>query len=289
MVDINVVALNDAVEITEKESNLKLQKMENEIDGVRKESFALGVLQKINYDNAHNELIKYATLYQIKQKKEYKDNGMTWEQFCEATGETVRNVDRILKDIEPLYDKFSDKLVNLLEVPFNKIKYLGKSISDNLSKIEDGVLVIDNTKIPLTPDNKEEIEAAIDTLIETHKQEKQALKKDLVKYKKHADKIVEEETKGLKVERDALIREVERLKPFDITEMDSTWSGEHLDKLMMICADFEVNARKFMIDERLHEDMKSQAKGDRIIDTLYRMARQLKSDWDEAFNTDIEE
>ena len=289
MVDIHVEALNDAVDVAEKTSNFKLQKMQNEMAAVREESKALGVLQKIKYDNSHNELLKYAMLYQIKQKKEYKQGGMTWEQFCEAAGESVRNVDRTLKDLRPIYNHFSDNLSDFLNIPFSKIKYLGRSFSDNLSENENGDLVIDDTPIPLTSDNKEEIEAAIDTWIETHKKEKQTLQKKLDRTTKNQDKIIEEETKGLKVERDALVKEVERLKPLDIEEKDSTWSVEHMEKLLEIMADFEAHARKFMIDKRLHKDMTSQAKAEQFIDIVYRMARGLKQDWDDEFNQDIEE
>src|SRR6056297_686086 len=102
-----------------------------ELDMIREESKALGVLQKINYDQAHNELLKYAMLYQVRESKEYKAGGLTWEQFCEEVGEPKRTVNEKLKDIGPLVDNFQASLAHFSSVPFNKIRYLGKELSKN--------------------------------------------------------------------------------------------------------------------------------------------------------------
>ena len=91
----------------------------SEIDIIREESKALGVLQKINYDQAHNELLKYAMLYQVRESKEYKACGLTWEQFCNEIGESKRTVNDKLKDIAPLVDNFQAILAHFSNVPFN--------------------------------------------------------------------------------------------------------------------------------------------------------------------------
>lgn len=285
MKDVNVEAMNAAVDMATREAETKLARMEAEIEAIREESRALGILQKISYDNAHNELLKYAMLYQIKQSKEYKKDGMTWEQFCEAAGENVRNVHRVLKDLKPVYDRFSDNLSCFLSVPLNKIRYLGKEFSDNLSENKDGHLILGEEKIPLTPDNKDEIEAAIDTLIESHKKEKQTLKKQVKRYKNQSDKVVAEEVKGLTAERDALVKEVARLKEFDPAEKDISWAEAYLAELKDLVAQFEVGVRRMVMDERLHEAMDLQAQCQVFIDTMVRQARGLQQDWDAEFNT----
>lgn len=288
MKDITVAAMEDAADITAREANVKLEKMQNEIEAIREESRALGVLQKINYDNAHNELLKYVTLYHVKQNKEYKKGGMTWDQFCEATGEQRRTVENKLKDIRPFVEAFSENFSGLAKVPFNKIRLLGRTVSENFSEIKNGNLIIDDTQIALTPDNKDEIEAAIDTLIETHKKEQKELKSKLARAKKNTDKIIEEETKGLITERDALIKEVERLKPLDIADMDITWCEDHLKEMTGLCVDFEKMARKMIADKRLHEDMHVQAKCESMINLMARACRDLQREWDEEFNADGE-
>src|SRR6056297_1477881 len=126
-----------------------------ELDMIREESKALGVLQKINYDQAHNELLKYAMLYQVRESKEYKAGGLTWEQFCEEVGELRRSIDRKLKDIEPFVDNFQDKLSQFSKIPFNKIRYLGKIMGqdwDNLSQNTGNSIIINEKSIPITPE-----------------------------------------------------------------------------------------------------------------------------------------
>ncbi len=163
-----------------------MNKTEINIDIIREESKALGILQKINYDNAHNEFLEYAVLYNVKESKKYKSGGLTWKEFCESLGKNVRNVDRTLSDISPLIKHFSDKLSDLSGLNLNKIRSLGKSVSDNLSEIENGSIVIDNKAIQLIPDNKDEIEAAIDSMVEKHKQEKKAIAAEKEKARKEA-------------------------------------------------------------------------------------------------------
>ncbi len=287
MADINVDALNDAVDITEKVSNLKLQKMESEIGAIREEARALGVLQKINYDNAHNELLKYVTFYHIKQNKEYQKGGMTWDQFCEATGEQRRTVENKLKDVRPFVEDFSEKFSGLAKMPFNKIRQLGRAVSENFSEIKDGCLILGEEKIPLTPDNKEEIEAAIDTLIETHKTEKLALKKDLKKYKKQTDRIVAEETKALTHERDALIREVDRLKPFDVTQKDREWCKEQFQGLVKAMAGLSAVCHPLLMDDRMDGDRTLQAEAYKYITEAEGLLEDLRRLWVDRF-TELE-
>jgi hypothetical protein len=156
----------------QEQANEKLAKMENEMEAVRDEARATGILQKISYDQAHNELLKYAIIYQIKQKKAYNKVGLTWEDFCRSLGESRRNIEDKLKDLSPLYDAFSEKTAVLAGVPFNKIRYLGKSLSGkpaDFAGFDDGSLIIDGVRIPLTPENKDDIEAAIDAMKESQK------------------------------------------------------------------------------------------------------------------------
>jgi len=284
MKSVDAEAMDDVYELAKKDSEARLAEMEKQVCAIREESRVIGVLQKINYDQAHNELIKYAMFFQVRQRKEYKKEGMTWEQFCEAAGENVRNVNRILKDVRPIYDQFQDNLSCFSEVNFNKIKYLGRSLQDNLS--QNGELILGEEHIPLTPDNKDEIEAAIDTLIESHKKEQKDLKAKLNKARKNTERIIEEETKGLKAERDALVKEVGRLKEFDPAEKDISWAEKYLSELKGLVAQFDVGVRRMVMDERLHDAMDVQARCQVFIDTMVRQARGLQRDWDSEFNSD---
>jgi hypothetical protein len=153
----------------QEQANEKLTKMENEMEAKLDQAGAIGILQKIGYDQAHNELLKYVVLYQIKEKKAYKKGGMTWENFCRFLfNESYKTIDRTLDDLSSLYSAFSDKLSDLAGVPFNKIRYLGKNFGQSVQN-DDGDLLIDGVRIPLIPENKDDIEAAIDAMKESQK------------------------------------------------------------------------------------------------------------------------
>ncbi len=284
MMDVETEAMNDVYDLTKKDSEEKLQKMRDEMEAAKEDARILGALQTLNYQQAHNDLIKYSLFYQIRQTKEYKKEGMTFEKFCEAAGDNIRNVQRVLKDLRSVYDQFSGNLSCFLNIPFNKIRYLGRVESGNLSQNESGDLILGDDHIPLTPDNKDEIEAAIDAFIESHKQEKKTLEKKLARATKETDKIVEEATKGLTVERDALIKEVERLKPYDITEKDVSWSVDLIEEMKNLVAGFSAAATKLIMDERLKEDMPLQARAEQMILLMHRMTGELNRTWDDVFN-----
>ena len=264
-------------------AEIEIENLKADIDDIRDESKAMGVLQMIKYNSAHNELLKYAMLYQVKKNKEYRKGGMTWQEFCDDFGEPRTTIEDKLRDIRPLVEKCSTDFVSFAKVPFNKVRYLGRSILTDSVKIDNNNLIIDGTKISLELENKEEIASAIDTLIEIHKQEKEDLKKSLEKQKSNTEKIIGEETKGLKVERDALVKEVERLKPYDIEEKDVKWSVEHLEKMERLCSKFDFAARHFVMDERLKEDIHLMAKASQLIGFMNRYTSDLKKMWDEDF------
>ena len=172
MGDAEINAANEIYEAARKSADIEITEMKKKMDGVRDESKTLGILQKIAYDDAHNKLFKYATLYQIKKSKSYKKGGMSWEDFCPmVTGESHRNINRILEDMRPVYDEFQDKLSCLLGLSFSKIRYLGRANGTSLSRFKDGCLIFDGEEIPLNPENREELEAAIDAMKDAHKKE----------------------------------------------------------------------------------------------------------------------
>ena len=161
----NVDPASEIYEVAQQEMKVELDRMRDDIEAAKEESFALGVLKKIQYDNAHNEFLEHAVLSNIKQAKEYKKGGMTWKQFCEALGKSVRSVDAALADISPLVENFSASFADLSGIKFSKIRYLGRSISADSAEItENGIKVGEDEIIPLHPDHKDEIEAYIDQL-----------------------------------------------------------------------------------------------------------------------------
>lgn len=279
----DVVAANEIYNIAQSRANAELEKLKADTEGLIDEARATGILQKIAYDDAHNKMLKYATLYQIKQSKAYKKGGMTWEEFCVSIGEADRTVDRIIEDIKPVYDEFSAKLADLINMPFNKIRYLGRAKSAELVDFENGCLIFDGQKIQISPENMEEIEAAIDAMKEAQKLENDKLKAKVEKLSSNVKKIVKEETKSLEVERDALIEQNKRLKVFDPAEKDHTWSVDQMKIIQKAMLEFCGACLRMKMDDRIADDMHIQGQVEGMMQTVDKTFRMMRKEWDEHF------
>lgn len=165
----DVVAMDEVYKTAREQADREMSKLKDEIEGQKAEQFILGALSKIDYDNAHNKLLRYALLYQYKQSKEYLKGGKSWEEFLDLIGEERRTVYNIFNDLSPLFDEFQGNFSRLSGVPFNKVRYLGKSVRENFSRIDGNCLVFDNEKIPVDADHTDQIEAAIDGMKQAHR------------------------------------------------------------------------------------------------------------------------
>lgn len=191
--DADVEASKQIYDIARREADQEIAKLKGEMEAVREEARFDGILDKIDYDIAHNEFLRLLTLYRVKQTKDYKKGGKTWDEFCDAHGFPRRTADRLIEEIKPLFEQFSAKMAVLSGIGFNKIKLLGRSISANLAEIEDGALVYGDQKIPLTPEFKDDIEAVIDQI----KEEAETLRREKELDGKAKDRVLKDKEKML--------------------------------------------------------------------------------------------
>lgn len=248
----------DKMKLAEVESDLETIKAE--IPAIREEAQVFGMLKKIEFDQVSNQLLKYTALRRLKERKAHRKKfAMTWEQFCASIGESARNVDRIINDLRPLHEAVSDKMSDLpvLEgMNFNKIRWLCKSISDNLSEIEDGCLVVGDTRVPLLPENKDEIEALIENMKEAHQREKEEFKKKADAEKKRQARDKEAEIENLKIEKGSLVKRVKDLEAFVPDEKDDTWYLEQIQEIKDAGLVFGNLCRRFICAEK-NEQLKN--------------------------------
>ena len=170
LTDPQIEAANEIYKTARAHADEEISKLKGEIDDRCFESHAMGILHKITYDQKHNEMLKYAVLFRVKKSKEYRKAGMTWEDFCESIGESVRSVDKVLEDLRPIVNEFSAHSADLIGMPLNKIRYLGRLVNAESAEYAENEIIIDGQHIPLTPEHKDDIEALIDSLKEAQKQ-----------------------------------------------------------------------------------------------------------------------
>lgn len=201
--DADVEAAKEIYNVARRDADQEIARMKLELAAEKEESRYEGIIAKIDYDIIHNEFLKLAVLYQVKQSKEYKKGGKTWDEFCDAHGYPRRTADRLLDEMRPLFQEFSAGqagFLGLLGIGFNKIRMLGKSISANLAEIENGVLVYGDQQIPLTPEYKECIETIIDEITEkteTLRKEKDLDAKAKDRVLKDKEKLLQKLTKNI--------------------------------------------------------------------------------------------
>lgn len=209
------------------DSETKLSAMREEIEAVRLESQAFGALQAIESTIAFQELMKAITLHRIKENKEYKKGGLTWAAFCDSLGLEVRTVDMMLTDIKSIVGTFSENFSGFAGLPFNKIRLLGKTVSENISEIKDNCLVYGDESIPLTPEYRDDLQALIERIGEEAKEKIETLeatvsakdkvlksKGDVINKMERSLKKYEKEAAvmGITPEEDAYIQQINNLK-----------------------------------------------------------------------------
>lgn len=228
--DAEVEATKQIYDIARQEADLEMSRLKSEIAAEKEESRFEGILAKIDYDILHNEFLKLAILHQVRQSKEYKKGGKTWDQFCEAHGYPRRTADQLISEIKPLFQEFSAGsagFMGLLGVTLSNIRLLGKAISAGSAEIENGCLIYDGQKIPLTPEYKEDIEAVIDQIKEetvTLRKEKELDGKAKDRVLKDKEKKIQQLSKSLEKlegqakereltpEEDGFLKKVDRLR-----------------------------------------------------------------------------
>lgn len=221
-------------------------------------------------------------LKQVKDLKIYKDvPGIeTWEGFCDRLGRSRQKIDKDLLNLNTFGKEFLDT-VNSFKLGYRDLQKLRFAVTEGDVEIQKGSVKVDQKEIPLDSDHAEELQDAIELLIE----EKEKMKTDLDKLKKNQDAIIKEETKGLQTERNALTREVQRLKKFDPEDKDpDTWSIEQIKEIKKAADMFEILCRKFIIDERLDGNIPAQAMVEGVMTEVELTFKDLRRSWDHAFN-----
>lgn len=106
-------------------------------------------------------------LKEVKESEIYKDiDGMgSWESFCNYLGKSRRHIDRDLENLKVFGAEFLDA-VSSFKLGYKELRKLQGPVKDGGMTIEGGFVVIGDEKIPLSPDSKDDLEAAFESLVE---------------------------------------------------------------------------------------------------------------------------
>ena len=159
-----------------KKNEAFLQELQKDKTAAREhEAFMDGWLAKSKFIADFNRLTDLMALYRLRQEKEYRKQGLTWAEYCEKQGYSIRSVTRWLEEFTPVYESFSANIGRFFGVPLNKIKYLSKAISANMAVFDGQNLVVADEAFPAG--TSDEMSAAIDALEEKLTASEKAAKK----------------------------------------------------------------------------------------------------------------
>ena len=167
-------------------------------------------------------------LKEVKDSKIYKDvpNVGTWEKFCESVGKDRSTVDQDLLNLATFGEEFLG-MVTSLRVGYKDLRKLRQLTHDGSITVDAEAIVIAGERIPLDADHKDDLQTAIEAIIEEQtriKEDAEALlsakdkvlksKADVINKMERELKRFEKDAaaKGLTPDEDAYIQQINNLK-----------------------------------------------------------------------------
>lgn len=125
----------------------------------------IGKVKAMSFSKAQSEFLTLILLKRLKESKAYKDDlDMTWQQICDMVGMSRADVDRKLVDLKSFSDELLLSFSNFAGFDYSKIKYLADAQRSGIAQIEQKSLVYNGTRIPISADHQEDLQAVLDQI-----------------------------------------------------------------------------------------------------------------------------
>lgn len=219
-------------------------------------------------------------LQRVKDGKLYRNlnDCSTWEAFCKRLGKSRRLIDEQLQNLSMFGGSFLET-AQRLNMGYRELRKLRTAITDGNMEIDEGTLIIEDERIPIDVDHKDDLQGALEQLVES----KLKLRDELEKEKAERDKLVKAQTKGLEVERDALVKEVQTLKKKIPDGKDySEWAVDQIKALEDQVTRFAWDCQAMIADPQLEKDHVSQGKIYGMFDAMEAELQDIRKRFDEA-------
>jgi len=164
-----------------------------------------GQIKTARMFSKYGDVTSLMWLKQVKESKIYQDlpNIGTWEKYCKYLGLDRHTVDQNLLNLST----FGEELlvtVTSLRVGYRDIRKLRQLTSDGTISIDAEVVEIDGERIPLTPEHKDDLQAALDRAID----ERNRFIKEQEKTIRIKERVSEDKEKKIQ----SLIEDIDRLE-----------------------------------------------------------------------------
>ncbi len=164
--DMSTAAM-EVIELERKRAELaetEQQKRERLIAAVHE---VAGRVQALTLMSKFGDIASFVCLKEIKESKLYRDlpNVGTWEDFCNYLGKSRRTVDEQLQNLNVLGEEFL-AICRQFSLSYKDLRKLRKIANNGDLTISDKSAIIAGESIPLDPEHKDDLEAAIESLLE---------------------------------------------------------------------------------------------------------------------------
>lgn len=220
-----------AMEVVDREQNRELSAKSEQEDRERRiaEAYEIaGRIQSLTFVEKVVTVTRLVQLQELKNSKVYRElpNIGTWDKYCEYLGLDRHTIDQHLLNLATFGDKFLETC-HQFSVSHRSLRKLRQLTNDGSVVIDAEFMVIGEERIPLDADHKEELQTAIETLVEqqaTLQQEVAAQKKafnrvqedthkSVTKLQKELDKLSKDaESKGLTPTEDAFCQKCDNAR-----------------------------------------------------------------------------
>jgi len=220
-------------------------------------------------------------LKDVKLNKLYRDiPGIgNWEKFCDSVGMSRQKVNEDLANLGAFGESFLTTCQQL-SVGYRELRKLRQLTFDGTVAVDADCITIGGEAIPIDQDHHEDIQLAIERILE----DKAKMDLRLEKLEKNLAKEVDEETKNLNAQIKVLGKEVKRLKVFDPEERDLEFAAEQIVGIRDAVLGSVALMSSFIVDERVQQEPTIMGQVEGQIQTIELALADLRKRWELAAN-----
>lgn len=165
----------------------------------------VGMIKGIKLVRDFGKISTFLWVQDFKKSKRYRDiQGIeTWDKFCKSIGYSTRYVDEQLQNLNTLGVSFLEAISDF-QVGFKEMRRLRQLTSDGEISISDSAVEIGGQRIPLSPDHKDDLQEALERIIEA--------KQDVIEEK---DAVIRANEKLIESKQDLIRKQEKEIARFE--------------------------------------------------------------------------
>lgn len=223
--DADTEAALEVVEMERKQEELKRMEQEEKERLIAQSHEMAGQIKAAAMFSKFGDVSRLVWLKQVKDTKSYRAIG-TWDNYCEYLGLDRRTVDENIQNLRAFGEDFLETVAKM-SVGYRELRKLRQLTQNGDVIIDAEYVTIGEEKIPLSTDSAEDLQAAIEGLLEYKNRmidDQAATLKSKDKVLKDKEKLIQRqarelsvlegkaEAKGLTPEEDAILQKLDNAR-----------------------------------------------------------------------------